>query len=597
LDPIKLKSFDDLERIPHEILKEGVNAIAQYILKVSKEFKGPKAPIKVAFIGKAGAGKTSLADALIPLKDPFTFSQGLRLRKTRLWFSLQGPFLHQYNSESFEKEYILSGERWSVTPQERGRLLLQPREKGEEGSIELGAATEAQKEQWASRLARLLSPYPSPRPFWLLSPLLFSSFSPLLPPDGVPLSLFGLSSVTPHLALCKRFLSSCTLLVFVFDLRELGHGSHHPLRSWLRAIQTKIPPLSQRSIFLVGTHLDLVPSSSLECEQRKLKTLTLVEEFGLKTAHLEYLEVSTQTLENILGLQEKIARVIIEDPSLNSGFPIPAAAMRSVVKRLREENKEFPVVTFQHLLQQCQEHTSLNFSEESGREALDLLESFGECLWINSSFEASKALVVLSPTFLSLGLVKKIEQFSDQNKLGGILPTGSLSRLWSSPEVKKRDIVLLLESFKIGFLVSSSAEQGGEAAVSLSEKGYCVILHLLPIDPPADIEHFWSEVDPRESQEEKYSEASLELASPLDLDVLLFSLHQLLHTRMIWRRGGIFQSRGESCHVLALFSQSQGNPDFYTAKLRLKGRILEELDRVSSAILGLIDEVRIKERE
>ena len=120
---MELTSFDGLDIIPIDILKQGSQRIVQHIIDL---FRSPDAnPLfrtKLMVVGFESVGKTTILDCLFPLEG-WAESQG-KVRRNRYWFKLQGRCLSKYDNQGDTEPHkgrvsVLENREWEVTNLEK----------------------------------------------------------------------------------------------------------------------------------------------------------------------------------------------------------------------------------------------------------------------------------------------------------------------------------------------------------------------------------------------------------------------------------------------------------------------------------------------
>jgi len=164
-----------------------------------------------------------------------------------------------------------------------------------------------------------------------------------------------------------------------------GEEAYKGLEFWFRSLATHLSSSSSSSttegegvyysVIVVGTFLDHPSVNSLEGLARVDMVNELARECGLMVPSLQYFEVScSASLENIDKVQEAIVKTALSHSYMGERVPKNYLAIESLIKSLRIEKKEMPIIPFEGI----QQLTSNVLDEPLVRRALGSLSLWGE---------------------------------------------------------------------------------------------------------------------------------------------------------------------------------------------------------------------------
>jgi len=198
------------------------------------------------------------------------------------------------------------------------------------------------------------------------------------------------------------FISTRTVFLVTWKM-SLGEEGLKGLEFWFRSLSAHLPiaPERDHSVIVVGTFLDHPSVKRDESSLREKLVRELVEKSGLHSP-ISYLEVSCVTFENIDFLRETVVEEALSHYYMGERVPESYAAIEKVVRELREDPamRAFPMVEIDEIARSCKEHTGNQVDRTVTKRALELLSSWGTCIYFSQPEELSK-VVILEPRFLT----------------------------------------------------------------------------------------------------------------------------------------------------------------------------------------------------
>ena len=484
LDDVKLKSYEGLQNVPADVLREGSNHVADYFLVLSKMPRPPAlSRTKIMVVGNESVGKTSLLDCMFPLEVYLTVLSGaLGLQKDRYLFRLQGKFLQRFDSgDEFAEEFLLRGLDWQLQTSEdnRARFALYSSTR----KVELLADNEQEGALWVERVRRVIL-NSATHGITIGSVMLNSSFHLLLGDLKLQASIWDFAGQTDYFNNHQYFLTPCSVYLVVWDLSAKDRGQAlKGLEFWLRALKIHLPTKSIKffsqdgqpqpqqdvqlamgmaevaeeemelsslfSVVIVGTHLDLCHVSETKAERETLVS-AVVSKVGL-ACQLTYLEASCETLDNIPRVQESVARLALVHSYLGETIPQTFRALELAIKKLKRKMYEFPVIELDRLIKYCQDTSSLDFEVEEVQRGLVFLSWLGQCVYFRRPQELSTT-VILRPTFLTQDSLSRffnpsLAPFSRE----GVIQATDLCTIWPTAGARLPLFLSLMEKLEVSF--------------------------------------------------------------------------------------------------------------------------------------------------
>jgi len=384
IDDTQLTSYQGLDMIPENVKSAGgsTKKIIDYLLGIYQSPGGrERNQRKILVLGPSKSGKTTFINCLFPLQG-WILSKG-DLKKTKYFFILSGHTLRKFKEQpanefnvQCHREYRLNN-TWVVNPKGDQVLTIEP-PKGETHAdgkkvktIQLyldDLQSEAAWQEWQERLYQAILEKKT------LSLDVRTSEKKAQP----PLAIWDFPGDLMKFELHRYFLTPNSSYVVTFDLSDFKKFKSE-LEPWFQALSSQINldaeagNLSTSSIFVVGTHLDLLNAQPVgEPERRKEMVTNLAKECGIPVIY--YYEVSCATLANLAEVKEIILR--ITEGHTVERFP---RYIDSIDDFIREKKASNPVVRSSNFLAPLISDANLI------RSALNKLSLYGSCIYLDRS--------------------------------------------------------------------------------------------------------------------------------------------------------------------------------------------------------------------
>ena len=430
IDDILLNAshFDGLESIPNNILKKGTKAAIMYLLEKYKETDSTQLyRTKVFVLGFEKVGKSSLLNCLFPLMEVVKI-QGL-LQKKNCFLKLEGKYLSRCTDESYEEvkeEYTLEEKQWTITDLNNSGLHLQSHAKSK-NDLKIFFESDDRKRIWLERLRRVLGLLPPSGIYtqqYQVHPLILEKLKGI---SKLDLTIWDFSGGSDFYNYHHHFLSPRTIYLVVWRMDE-GEDGLNRLDFWLKSLGIKffsnkkvierkgsnIPSYYtiqsgdlQISVLIIGTFLDDSKVLKKDFQNRRSKVFDLSTKNGFLETHIHYFEVSSDTLDNIDSLQRAVIFHALSHNYIGEIIPSPFVAIENALPSLREQYKDFPIVSIQKIIDYCNYHSSIEFNQELVKEGLRMVHGWGDCVYFEEP-EVLSNIVVLDPNFLTK---KKLSSF------------------------------------------------------------------------------------------------------------------------------------------------------------------------------------------
>jgi len=561
VDDGKIDSFEGLRIIPEELLQHGLKKSIEFMLDLYRSPSGESLfRSKILAVGYEMVGKTSLLDCLFPLSGLFLSKEGgLMNSKKPFYFILQGRFLRKYpdresSSGSPPIETIaLNNREWNVeevNKEEKGLfgIKLAPLSKRASSKpLEMQTEDKEQRDEWFARLKRVCLNSATHgidiKEVTVAHQLLQQS----LPPGSqLQLSIWDFAGQHDYYHNHHFFLSSRSLYLVLWRMDQ-GPEGIRSLHFWLKALACYLPPSESSqtfSVFVVGTHLDLVGGDKEAREERRNQAMEAVGMAGIPEETVEYEEVSCYSLENIEELRTRMVGAVVGHRYMGERLPKSYRYVQEAVGALRAVHRDNPVVEVDRIVLHCRPH--LPFEPETVQRALSLLSLWGECCYLPDPPElASK--VVLDPRFLTRHVLAQLfnpEMVSYYKN--GVVHHADLVHVWAAfrdtPDFDRfaATLINLMRKFEVCFpleedlgkpfseqrsIIPALLPEKHQARTQdpLEQKKISMMRKLWPRDPPFD----------KSIQLERILQFNI-VPSEL-VSRLLVRLHSFIQKDLVWR--------------------------------------------------------------
>lgn len=442
-----LPSFEGLEIVPVEVLRQGTKKITQYLLDLfSSPWTNPLYRCKLMITGAEEPRNSLLVDCLFSLagrlfqrKVHHQFFKKDEAKFTSVDFVLRGNVLMRKvvgSDYPYEETALTSNWRISENNEHEypGFTLFNPNG----GMLNAYSEHESERNLWIQKLRETLGPVAD-------RPVTRRFFKDEGRGGQLELSLWNFPA---NYASQGDFLSTRTLFLVVWNLDEYGHEVHtRPRRSSRNGVQDQqgkgldcvAHSLSEiashlgpqgtaaayYSIIVVGTNLERL---AREEQARKIerfgKVQNLAQLYQLTVS--KYVEVSgAGQFANVAGLQGAVFNEIAGMRSMGERVPEFYLEVERLLTVLRGRHQAFPVVGLEHF-----------YSEFSDRrlvvDALKLLSQWGKCIFVEGD-DSRPSMVIVDPLFLNDSMLLSLlppENQAMPKKKSAIVSHEDLEAFW-----------------------------------------------------------------------------------------------------------------------------------------------------------------------
>jgi len=251
------------------------------------------------------------------------------------------------------------------------------------------------------------------------------------------------------------FLSSRTVFLVLYDLEEKDKGLQG-LEFWFKSLASHLgSEVSEEeaataeknfSILVVGTHLDKVHSNLILDREDDVREIARA--VGI-ACHIDYQEVSCNTLQNIEPLRNLIATRALAHSYMGERVPRSYLQVLELIRSLRGR-KVAPIISIEELNKDINNLDLL-------RRALRLLALWGECVYFENTAELAN-VVVLDPRFLTKAILAQFFKPNHTNMFkDGLITHQNIQMIcktiqgFESIELSPESFYAILERFEVCF--------------------------------------------------------------------------------------------------------------------------------------------------
>jgi len=608
IDDLKLKTYEGLEIIPREILDQGSQTIAKFLLDL---FRSPGFPLyrsKIMAVGYEKAGKTTLLNCLFPTKGYCIQYSKFFGFQSKYYLVLQGRYLMKFkdresyyssiNSPNPIEETELVDREWKVVEnpdredQSLYGIVLVNLKDQPKHSIAFFVKSKEERDMWLKHLRKACMNEAThgiviKTPEVNDHPIVAKEIGKKHQGARLDVSVWDFAGQHEFYNNHHYFLSTRSVFLVLYPL-DGGEQNLKGLTFWIKSLSAHLDPSKcnqEFSIIVVGTFLDSAMVRASDKPKRANKVREICIQNGMDVG-FQYHEVSCSTLENISDVEEAIFYSIFGHSYMGERVPESYLIVEKTLEELKLTNSGFPVIEIKKLVEHCR--AKLTLEKDITKRALSLLSLWGRCIYFSDHPELSK-IVVLDPAFLTKDVLASLfSPASSSFFVQGRLNHKYLPEIWKSlaltnpPEkfwTLAKILLTLMEKFEVCFELCDEQLR----ALPLEER-VSIIPSYLPLRTGGERTNREKKVWPNDPPFDRPIEIERSIlfnVLPVELvSRLMVKLHPLIQDGLIWKNQVILYEPLDDTQALVRVSVEDSS--FCVA---LRGRSQDLCERLMNQII------------